>query len=208
MGRSGESFGQRIKEDDRERQRREQEGEPIDCGRGSQKKNRTDEEQQANGRFSYQQMSRSSPRIPLIERPIDESIEKHCRGPRADHANKHEKQCSSRREAVRRHHKRTQGKRQRKNRVRETDQPQKATDRVARSRFVLKMSIRQIHRRAMNRLSTSAANAHWRRKESACHGQKEFALPVGSNVPTTIAEGAFRPGNTFGEEPRDLEDQS
>src|SRR4030088_2438465 len=110
-------------------------------------------------------MSRSSSRIALIERPIDESIEKHRGGTCADHAGEHEKQCSSRGQAIRRDNEGAQGKRQRKNCVRETNHPQKTTERIARWRFVLKMSILRRHGEPNDLHPTTAANARLPPKE-------------------------------------------
>jgi len=145
VGRNGETFGQRIKENDRKGERREHKREPIDRTGSGEKCSRTDNQGDEQNRFRHEQMPRCCARIALIKRPIDESIEEHRRGARTDHANEHQKQCSSRRQAVRGHNKRAKSKWQRKNRVRETNQSQKTTERIARYRFILKMSIFQIH---------------------------------------------------------------
>src|ERR1700736_156327 len=142
-------------------------------------------------------MSRSSPRITLIERPIDEPIEKHRGGACADHAKEHEKQCSSRRQAIRRHNECAQGKRQRKNRVRETDQLQKTTERIARWRFVLKMSILRRHGDLNDLHPTTAANARLPLRESVIRERKEFAPRVSRGVGGGNSSFVFRSGNIF-----------
>src|SRR5436309_7093238 len=76
-------------------------------------------------------MTRSCSRIALIERPINEPIEKHrCRAGKY-HTNNHQEQNSPRGPAVCCHNQRAKRKRQRKDRVRKTNQPQKTTDRSA-----------------------------------------------------------------------------
>ena len=75
-------------------------------------------------------MARGSARIALIERPIDESIEKHGGSARRNHANENERECSERRQTVRCHDERSERKRQGKNCVRETDQLKKARERI------------------------------------------------------------------------------
>src|SRR5438874_5167789 len=76
-------------------------------------------------------MTRSCSRIALIERPINEPIEKHrCRAGKY-HTNNHQEQNSPRGPAVCCHNQRAKRKRQRKDRVRKTNQLQKTTDRSA-----------------------------------------------------------------------------
>src|SRR5947208_3210413 len=78
-------------------------------------------------------MTRSCSRIALIERPINEPIEKHrCRAGKY-HTNNHQEQNSPRGPAVCCHNQRAKRKRQRKDRVRKTNQPQKSRYRSAKS---------------------------------------------------------------------------
>src|SRR5438094_5437044 len=71
-------------------------------------------------------MTRSSTRVSLIERPIDQPVEKHrCRAAK-HHADEHQHQDSQRRPPVRRHHQRTKSKWQGENRVRKTNQSEKS----------------------------------------------------------------------------------
>src|ERR1700736_367251 len=76
VGRSSETFGQRIKENDRERERREHKREPIDRTGSGEKSGRTDDQGDEHNRFRQEQMLRCCARVPLIKRPIDEAIEK------------------------------------------------------------------------------------------------------------------------------------
>src|SRR5205085_7841904 len=70
-------------------------------------------------------MTRSCSRIALIERPINEPIEKHrCRAGKY-HTNNHQEQNSPRGPAVCCHNQRSKRKWQRKDRMRKTNQPQK-----------------------------------------------------------------------------------
>ncbi len=58
-------------------------------------------------------MTRSRARIALIERPVNQSVEKHRCSAREDHADDNQTQDSQRRPAVRSHNERPQSKRQR-----------------------------------------------------------------------------------------------
>src|SRR5438445_8029750 len=71
-------------------------------------------------------MTRSSTRVSLIERPIDQPVEKHrCRAAK-HHADEHQHQNSQRRPSVRRHHQCTKSKWQGENRVRKANQSEKS----------------------------------------------------------------------------------
>ena len=95
MRRRGKSFGQRVKKYDGKGDRRQQKREPIDSRSRGQKRDRTKSQRNYDCRFSKQQVTRSRARIPLIERPIDQTIEKHGGRARAHHADEHEQQYSS-----------------------------------------------------------------------------------------------------------------
>src|SRR5437867_4884270 len=73
-------------------------------------------------------MTRSSTRVALIERPINQPVEKHRRSARKHHANNHQEQNSPRGPPVRSHDQCPESKGQCKNRVRKTDQPKKPSD--------------------------------------------------------------------------------
>src|SRR5262249_53517436 len=77
--------------------------------------------------FWNKQMPRSSTQVSLIERPINQPVEKHRRRPRKYHANDDEEKSPQRRPAIGGDDERAQSKRQRKNRVRKANQPQKTT---------------------------------------------------------------------------------
>src|SRR5437879_1757443 len=71
-------------------------------------------------------MPRNSTRVSLIKRPINEPVEKHRRRARKHHTDDDEEQNSRRWPPVRRHYQCPERKRQRKNRVRKANQPQKS----------------------------------------------------------------------------------
>ena len=89
-------------------------------------------------------MTRRGAGVALIERPIDEAIEKHRRCPREDHAGKHKEQRPHRRPAIRSHYKCAKGKWEGKNRVGKTNQPEKPCHRPAKSAR-LPLSILSVH---------------------------------------------------------------
>ena len=73
-------------------------------------------------------MPRSRARIALIQRPVNDSIEKHGGGAREYHADDHQQKNSRRRPAVRRHDQRGKSKGERENRMRKTNQPKKSSN--------------------------------------------------------------------------------
>src|SRR6266550_3748766 len=89
-------------------------------------------------------MTRSSTRVSLIERPVDQPIEKHRCGTREYHTKNNQAHDSQRRPAICRDHQRAQSKWKRKNRVRKTDQPQKSRHRPAQSEL-LTLSMFPVH---------------------------------------------------------------
>ena len=140
-------------------------------------------------------MSRSSSRIALIERPIDESIEKHRGGPCADHAGEHEKQCSSRGQAIRRDNERAQGKRQRENCVRETNQPKKPRDDIwSRQRFVF--DGHESHEASRSSREV-APRVRARRRESVSRVRKACDQKHNQGVSLTTGASGGRPGNIW-----------
>jgi len=77
-------------------------------------------------------VTRSSAGIPLIKRPIDQPVEEHRGGARANHARENKEQYSQREPAMRGDDECAERKWQREDRVRKTNQPQKTTQRSAR----------------------------------------------------------------------------
>lgn len=67
-------------------------------------------------------------RIALIERPVDQAIEEHCRGPGKDHAGYDQEANSEGRPAAGGYEERAESEGQGKNGVGEANQPQKARD--------------------------------------------------------------------------------
>src|SRR5439155_3789296 len=92
----------------------------------------THREQNERRWLGNEQVPRSRARIALIERPINQSIEKHRRRAREYHAHNNQQKRAQGREAIRGHDQRTQRKRQRKDCVRKTNQPEKSRHRAAR----------------------------------------------------------------------------
>jgi hypothetical protein len=78
-------------------------------------------------------MTRSRARIALIERPINQSIEKHCCGAREHHAKHNEQKRAQRRQTICGYDERAQGERERKNCMRKPNQPKKSRRRPAKS---------------------------------------------------------------------------
>src|SRR4029453_9469559 len=76
-------------------------------------------------------MPRSSARIPLVQRPVNQSIKKHRCGTREHHADDNQNKNSQRRPAIRGNNERAQRKRQCKNCMRKTNQSQKTRHRSA-----------------------------------------------------------------------------
>src|SRR6476660_9732257 len=81
-------------------------------------------------------MARSSTRISLVERPVNQPIEQHRRGTGEYHTENNQAHDSQRRPAICRYHQRAQSKRQRKNCMRKTDQLQKSRQRPAQSELL------------------------------------------------------------------------
>lgn len=71
-------------------------------------------------------MPRSRPGIALIQRPVNQPVEKHGCSPREDHADDNQREGSHRRPTVRSHNQRAERKRQSENRVRKTNQSQES----------------------------------------------------------------------------------
>lgn len=126
--RAGEPFRDRVEKNDRQRDRREQERQAINCGCRCNECRGTEYKQQESDGLGNEQVTRSGTRISLIEGPINHSVEKHCCRARKYHAEKDEEQDPRRWPAICRYDQRAQRKRQRKNRVRKTNQSQKPTD--------------------------------------------------------------------------------
>src|SRR5438874_11572982 len=91
-------------------------------------------------------MTRSSTRISLIERPVNQPIEKHRCSAREYHTENNQAHDSQRRPAICRHHQRAQSKRQREDRVRETNQPEKSRYKSSESRLFRSQTLRILQR--------------------------------------------------------------
>lgn len=90
-------------------------------------------------------MSRSGAWIALIKRPVNQSIEEHGGRARADHAYEHEEQKAGRWSSVGCNDERTERERECKNRMRKTNEAEKAADGTARSAVGSNMSILLVH---------------------------------------------------------------
>ena len=71
-------------------------------------------------------MTSGRARIALVERPICQPVEQHRCGAREDHAGENKQERAQRWTAISRHEERAQGERQGKDRVRKSDQLEKA----------------------------------------------------------------------------------
>ena len=86
---AGEPLRHRIEKNQRERYRREDARQPINCARGEQKPGTTENQQNHGRQFWYEQVSRGGARVALIKRPVNEPVKKHgCRA-REHHADNH-----------------------------------------------------------------------------------------------------------------------
>src|SRR5882757_3569295 len=72
-------FGERVEKNDAKRDRRERESQPIDICSKKNKKGAAEDEAKENGVPVREEMTALRPRIALINLPINEAIEKHCR---------------------------------------------------------------------------------------------------------------------------------
>jgi len=72
-------FGERVEKNDAKRDRRKRERQPIDICSKKNKKNAAEDETNKNGVPVREEMTALCPRIALINLPINEAIEKHCR---------------------------------------------------------------------------------------------------------------------------------
>ncbi|MEY2542194.1 MAG: hypothetical protein QOI22_1796 [Verrucomicrobiota bacterium] len=73
-------------------------------------------------------MPRSGAWIPLIKRPVNQSVEKHGGRARQNHADKDQKQKAARWSAVCRYDERAERERECKDRMRKANEPEKAAD--------------------------------------------------------------------------------
>jgi hypothetical protein len=117
VGRVGETFGQGIEKNNRERDRPEKGRRPIDGSARSKKSKRTDHQKRADYRFSQEPLSRCGARVSSVERPIGQAIEEHRGGAGQDHASQHEKQCPRGRVTVGCDQQRPECERESKNRM-------------------------------------------------------------------------------------------
>src|SRR4029079_4341834 len=78
-------FGERIEKNDAKRDRRKRERQPIDICSKKNKKGAAEDETNENDVPGREQMTALRPRIALINLPINEAIEKHCRRAGGDH---------------------------------------------------------------------------------------------------------------------------
>src|SRR6266480_1527832 len=78
-------FGERVEKNDAKRDRRERESQPIDICSKKNKKGAAEDETNENDVPGRKEMTAPRPRVALINLPINEAIEKHCRRASRNH---------------------------------------------------------------------------------------------------------------------------
>ncbi len=126
MAERREALGERVEEDDQQRDGRQAKAERIDPPRHADERCRARDQQRDRSATRDQGMPRRRARIALIDAPVGHSIESHPRRPRADHRQHDEPAASPPRQPIRRDQHRPERKGQREDRVRKADEPQEA----------------------------------------------------------------------------------
>jgi hypothetical protein len=91
---AGEPLRDRVEEDYRQSNGRQDERHSIDCGGRQNKASGTQHQPNYCRQFRNEQVARSCARIALIERPINQPVEKHRRRAREHHTDDDEEQHS------------------------------------------------------------------------------------------------------------------
>src|SRR5437763_2954702 len=124
-------FGERIEKNDAKRDRRKCERHPIDICSKKNKKDAAEDETNENDVPGREETTALCPRIALINLPINEAIEKHCRRAGRNHTPQDQQHDFETGPAVGRHDQGGEHEGQRKNGMRKANEPKKSGEHAA-----------------------------------------------------------------------------